>query len=154
MIGGLTRRMRYDQWANGQLLASLKNHPPQPPLAIRMMNHIVAASWLWLARLEEQQAPYPVWPEWDVDECAGRLLALSDAWDLYLSKLNEDTLQGTLSYATTQGKKFESTRLDILEHLLLHGAYHRGQIASGLRHGGVEPPLTDFIHPTREGLLD
>jgi uncharacterized damage-inducible protein DinB len=37
----------------------------------------------------------------------------------------------------------------VLLHVVSHGAYHRGQIASDLRNSGGEPVLTDFIHWVR-----
>ena len=36
-------------------------------------------------------------------------------------------------------------RSDILLHVCLHGAYHRGQVAVSMRSGGAEPAPTDFI---------
>ena len=43
---------------------------------------------------------------------------------------------------------------DILTHVLLHSAYHRGQIASQVRAGGEQPAYTDFIHAVRQGLIE
>ena len=43
---------------------------------------------------------------------------------------------------------------EILEHLHLHGAYHRGQIAAWMRWEGIAPVNTDFITFVRmEGQL-
>jgi uncharacterized damage-inducible protein DinB len=39
----------------------------------------------------------------------------------------------------------------VLTHVVLHGAYHRGQIAADLRAAGLEPPYTDFIEAARRG---
>ena len=43
---------------------------------------------------------------------------------------------------------------DILTHVVLHSAYHRGQIASQMRAGGAPPAYTDFIHAARQGLIE
>jgi len=43
---------------------------------------------------------------------------------------------------------------DILTHVLLHSAYHRGQIASQVRSSGEQPPYTDFIHAARQSLIE
>jgi uncharacterized damage-inducible protein DinB len=43
---------------------------------------------------------------------------------------------------------------EILTHLVIHSAYHRGQIASDLRAAGQEPAYTDYIHAVRQGLLE
>ena len=51
------------------------------------------------------------------------------------------------------GERFESTLGDSLQHGVLHGAYHRGQIAADVRAAGGEPAYTDFIHAAREGIV-
>jgi uncharacterized damage-inducible protein DinB len=43
---------------------------------------------------------------------------------------------------------------DILTHVLLHSAYHRGQIASQTRAAGGTPAYTDFIHAVRQGFVE
>jgi len=43
---------------------------------------------------------------------------------------------------------------DVLTHVVLHSAYHRGQIASLIRSGGDAPAYTDFIHAARQGLIE
>jgi uncharacterized damage-inducible protein DinB len=37
-----------------------------------------------------------------------------------------------------------------MAHVIMHQAYHRGQIASDLRAQGDTPAVTDFIHYQRE----
>jgi uncharacterized damage-inducible protein DinB len=53
----------------------------------------------------------------------------------------------------SKGEPWRSAVGDVLDHVLLHGAYHRGQIASDLRAAGCEPAYTDFIHAVRSGRL-
>jgi uncharacterized damage-inducible protein DinB len=38
---------------------------------------------------------------------------------------------------------------DILMHVVMHSAYHRGQIALEVRCAGQTPAYTDFIHAIR-----
>jgi len=42
----------------------------------------------------------------------------------------------------------------VLTHVVLHSAYHRGQIATQMRAGGEAPAHTDFIHAVRRGLIE
>ena len=42
---------------------------------------------------------------------------------------------------------------DILTHVTMHSAYHRGQIAADVRVAGFTPAYTDFIHAVRTGSL-
>ena len=41
----------------------------------------------------------------------------------------------------------------MLTHVVMHSAYHRGQIASHMRESGLTPAYTDFIHGIRQGLV-
>jgi len=41
-----------------------------------------------------------------------------------------------------------------LTHVIMHSAYHRGQIALEMRAAGMEPAHTDFIHAVRQGLVE
>ena len=43
------------------------------------------------------------------------------------------------------GEHFETTVSDILTHVALRRAYHRGQVAHLLRQAGAEPQPTDYI---------
>ena len=39
-------------------------------------------------------------------------------------------------------------------HVLMHSAYHRGQIAADMRAAGLTPAYTDFIHSVRQGFVE
>lgn len=39
----------------------------------------------------------------------------------------------------------------VLTHVLLHSAYHRGQVALGMRSAGLQPAYADFIYDVRQG---
>ena len=62
-------------------------------------------------------------------------------------------LTAQASYQNSKGEKFSSRQADILMHVVMHGAYHRGQIAAAIRAAGSEPAYTDFIHCIRQGFL-
>jgi uncharacterized damage-inducible protein DinB len=59
-----------------------------------------------------------------------------------------------ISYKNTKGEPWTDTVQDILTHVLMHSAYHRGQIASQMRASGQTPAYTDFIHAVRQGLIE
>jgi uncharacterized damage-inducible protein DinB len=39
-------------------------------------------------------------------------------------------------------------------HVIMHSAYHRGQIAAEVRAAGLTPAYTDFIQSVRQGSLE
>jgi uncharacterized damage-inducible protein DinB len=117
------------------------------------MGHIVGAEDLWLARLREVPAQLPVWPDLSVEECAARLGELSDRWDEYLADAGASRVAERVTYTNSKGEEWTSEVEDILTHVTIHSAYHRGQIASDLRAAGQIPAYTDFIHAVRQGLI-
>ena len=59
-----------------------------------------------------------------------------------------------ITYKNSKGEAWNSTVQDVLTHVLMHSAYHRGQIAGQVRAGGETPAYTDFIHAARQGLIE
>lgn len=149
MIPHLRRLLRYDAWANRETLTSLRNASP-PAKSLRWMAHIVGAETLWMARLHGETPSVAVWPELDLDECAERLTELSRLWPEYLDH-HHDSLSEPVSYINSQGESWTNTVEEILTHVSIHSAYHRGQIASDVRAAGMVPAYTDYIHAVRQG---
>ena len=147
----LRRLLRYDVWANRETLRSLK--PSAPPRSLRWLGHIVGAEYLWMARLRRHNATLPVWPELDVEACGERINELSRLWPEYLDDARESFTE-EVPYTNSKGEAWTSTVEEILTHVVIHSAYHRGQIASDVRASGGVPAYTDYIHAVRQGLLE
>lgn len=150
MTDVLARMLRYDVWANRETMDSLPRGDT-PPRSLRWMSHIVAAELLWLSRLSGKPAPLPVWPDLSLEDCARQLAMLSDE---LLESLNYEPLSQPVPYTNSRGEPWSSSIEDILTHLVIHSAYHRGQIASDLRTAGHEPAYTDYIHAIRQRLVE
>jgi uncharacterized damage-inducible protein DinB len=147
----LRRLLRYDVWANRETLRSLQEDTP--PRSLKWMAHIVGAEYLWLARLRRQAADLPVWPELDLVACGERLDQLSLLWPEYLDEAQESSTE-KISYTNSRGEAWTNTVEEILTHVVIHSAYHRGQIASDVRVSGGVPAYTDYIHAERQGLIE
>jgi uncharacterized damage-inducible protein DinB len=154
LLPRLRHTLDYDAWANQQTLESLQRADTPPVEAIGIMAHIIAADWLWLDRMREQPQHCAVWPHWSVKECAEEERLLRESFDEMLTGLSEPSLERQVTYKNTKGEKWSNAIADILDHLLVHSAYHRGQIALLLRHSGGEPAYTDFIHAVRTGAIN
>jgi uncharacterized damage-inducible protein DinB len=148
----LSRLLRYDIWANRETVGSLRQGPP-PPKSLKWMGHIVGAEHLWLARIRGRPAPLPVWPELAVADCARSLSELSGMWQGFLAEGDPAGWSRKVSYTNSKGESWTSTVEDILNHVTIHSAYHRGQIAADLRAAGQVPAYTDYIHAVRQGLI-
>jgi len=148
------RLLAYDAWANREALASLRAAENPPPKALRALAHLLGAGRLWLARLEGSAGrPPAVWPELSLDEAAAGIEELAEHWRAYASGLDEPALARTVSYTNSKGEPWTSTVEDIVTHVVIHGGYHRGQIASELRAAGFTPAYTDYIEAVRRNLI-
>jgi len=154
ILSSLRRRFAYDAWANRAALAALVDAgEAAPPKAVAWLAHIAAAERLWLHRLRRDPAPVVVWPDSTLAECAAAIEECAQLVQGYLEALSPADLEATIDYVNSQGEPWTSRIEDVLEHMVLHSAYHRGQIAAALRAAGATPATTDFIHAARRGLI-
>jgi uncharacterized damage-inducible protein DinB len=154
MIPYFQQLFAYDDWANRELLTSLRALKTVPPHSLRWMAHILSAERLWLERLLRQDQTQPVWPNFSLEKAAAEIAELRAQWKNYLGALQEDDFARDLVYKNTKGETWTNHKQDILMHVVMHSAYHRGQIAADIRAAGFAPPNTDFIHAVRQGHLE
>ena len=69
MLDYLRRLFAYDDWANREVLSSLRTAPNPPPQSLKLIAHILSAEGLWLARLKQQKPALSVWPELVLAQC-------------------------------------------------------------------------------------
>ncbi len=149
----IQRLFKYNDWANRETLKSMQKSARLPALTVKRMSHILAAEHVWFQRLRNEPLLVPVWPVWTLNEIEVEIDQMREGWESYLDGLSEQELSGSIKYANTKGDRYESRRDDVLQHVVAHGAYHRGQIASDLRASGDQPAVTDLIVGIRGGLL-
>jgi len=152
LIEYFRRQFAYDAWANREVLAALRGGGEATTRSLQLIAHVLSAERLWLERLRQQPQSLPVWPQWTAEQCEEQVRESAALWRNYLDAKPE--LGQTVSYKNSKGEPWTSTAQDILTHVVMHSAYHRGQIASHMRASGQTPAYTDFIHCVRQGLLD
>lgn len=146
------RLFAYDRWANDEVLRALMRIPEPPQRAVKVMAHIIGTQYVWHARMTAIANDVAVWPDLTVKQTASAMDAIATGWAEIIRR-GEDFLRGEFSYANSKGEKWTSRNDDVLMHVIMHGSYHRGQIAAAIRAGGNEPPYTDYVQATRAGLL-
>jgi uncharacterized damage-inducible protein DinB len=153
-VAELRRMFRYDHWANHEVILSLKRagSPPQRPL--ELLAHVLAAQQLWLDRLRRRPQRLPVWPASSLEESEALAEEMAGAWSEYLNGLAPGGLEQRIDYTNTKGQRWVNSIGDVLHHVIVHSAYHRGQIAAAVRAAGHEPAYTDFIEAARRGYID
>jgi len=148
------RLIAYDAWANREALASLRAAADPPAKAVRSLGHLVGAGRLWLARIEgSRESPPAVWPALSLHEAADGVEELAERWRKLARGLDEAALARIVRYTNSKGEPWSSSVADILMHVVIHGGYHRGQIASELRAAGFTPAYTDYIEAVRRGWI-
>jgi len=154
MIGYLRRLFGYDDWANREVLTALEGTGDSLPQALRLLAHILSAERLWLQRLRIEPQTQLVWPEFTLAQCRREIEDLRGLWNSYLSAFGESDLAATIAYKNSKGESWTSRKDDVLQHVVIHSAHHRGQIVALLRASGQTPPYIDFIHAIRQGLVE
>ena len=154
MLQDLQRLFTYDDWANREILTALQKLDVPPPRTVKLLAHILSAEKLWLERLWLQKQTYPVWPDFSLTQCKLEIEELPKLWKQYLMAVKEEGLSRSLTYKNSKGESWTNLKQDILLHVIMHSAYHRGQIAADMRAAGFTPASTDFIHGVRQGLVE
>ena len=152
LVDYLRRQFAYNEWANREMLASIAKYDPNER-TLQLMGHILAAEILWLDRMQQRPQSVPVWPAIDLAACRTKSVEMAEAWRAYVQPMTEQDLSREVRYTNSKGEPWTSNVRDILTHVILHSAYHRGQIASHMRSIGQTPAYTDFIHGVRQGLV-
>jgi len=149
----MRRQFAYSEWANREVLAAIRASSDASGRSLQLMAHVLSAERLWLERLKQQPQSLPVWPALDLQQCEAQAAELGRLWREYLELITAGDLAQSVSYKNSKGEAWTSTVLDILTHVVMHSAYHRGQVASHMRTTGQTPAYTDFIHAVRQGLV-
>ncbi len=150
----LRREFAYNAWANDEVLNAIRSAAGDNTRSLQLLSHILAAERVWLERLKREPQTIPVWPQPDLERCAIESAELSRLWYEYLDLITAGDVSQSISYKNTKGEAWTNAIVDVLTHVIVHSAYHRGQIASHMREIGQVPAYTDFIHGVRQGLVE
>jgi uncharacterized damage-inducible protein DinB len=143
----------YDDWATREFLSALRPLTPPPPRVLRVLAHTLAAQKLWLERLQRIPQSVAVWPTSTVENCSALSEEMYSSWRKYLDALSTAGFDEKIEYRNSKDEPFSSRVEDIITHVLIHSAYHRGQAALEMRAAGLQPAYTDFIHGVRQGFV-
>lgn len=140
--------LEYDRWANEEMLCALREHSDPPQRAMQILAHVVAVHHLFLSRIHGQSPP-EVWPDPDAYDFEQGIQTAYEQWMQVITRSPDETIE----YVNSKGESWTSRLVDIVSHVIIHSAYHRGQIALLIGQSGETPPYTDYIHCTRNNLI-
>lgn len=138
---------RFDFWVTGELLKKTVQLTDPPIRAVLLGSHMLNAQRIWICRILGDPVQPGVWEPQPVEN-----------WFTLHAK-NEEDMRGIIAsedfqrivhYRNSKGESYRNTVEDILQHLLLHSAYHRGQIAQLIRPEVETLPQMDYIFFARD----
>ena len=146
----------YDEWANERLMEALSGLDEEQftrPLvssfpSIRdTLAHVVAVEWVWLQRwLGQSPTAPPPWAERpSLAELRERLAEIEAERGEFLDGLSDADLQAQVDYRNLKGGPGSARLGELVQHLVNHSSYHRGQLTTLMRQVGATGPATDFV---------
>lgn len=145
MIEHLRRLFEHMAWADACVLEGLRTSAGSDAQALEYFAHVLAAEHLWLSRIRARSAELAVWPQLTLDQCANVAVRNRHGFADLLAETAPSDLERPVGYRNSAGLDFVSRLDDILYHVALHGAYHRGQVSLMVRRSGGTPVPTDYI---------
>jgi len=120
------------------LAANVDCADPVPPFDSSAMDGFALRS------TDVHDATAQPWPDLTLEECSSAIEDLHLRWHAILEGLSPEKLAGDLTYLSLKGTENKTPIQDVLMHLVLHSAYHRGQVAAAVREAGGKPAPTDY----------
>lgn len=138
----------YNVWANDRVLEHLQSLPDDVffqevnvgfKSIAEVVGHLAAADEVWFARIKEEVSPALV----------SKSFASIEATRHYMSQTQTQNRE-YLASVHDMGKhvtynKHQNSISEIVQQVVNHGTYHRGNITTILRHLGHKGILTDYI---------
>jgi uncharacterized damage-inducible protein DinB len=146
----------FNDWANRRVMESCQALTPEQftqdlhssfPSVRDTLAHIMGAEWVWLERFNGR-SPSALPPGSDF----GDLASLRARWQVvgadlleFASEVTASELDRVIEYRNFKGITFAYPLGAAMQHLVNHGSYHRGQVATLLRQVGAKPIATDLL---------
>jgi uncharacterized damage-inducible protein DinB len=146
----------FNDWANRRVLDSCAALTPEQftqdlrssfPSVRDTLAHILGAERVWLERFNGR-SPAALPPGTEYPDLA----SLRGRWDVFgpelldfVSEVTASELEQAIEYRNLKGQTFSYPLGVMLQHLVNHGSYHRGQVATMLRQLGATPVSTDLL---------
>lgn len=165
MTDDLRNLFAYHRWADERCLDACHRlapglyEEPEPyevgwPSIRSVVVHLAWGNDAWIRRFL-RQPPVPIPKETELptlDEAERLLIACHDRFAAeVLPGFSAEQIASPFTYINYQGREITAPLWAALWHVVNHGTYHRGQIASKLKRRGVDPPTTDLVYWSIEG---
>jgi uncharacterized damage-inducible protein DinB len=155
--------IHYKRWATNGLNSVIAETLDRLPaderlLVLRLLDHIQTVDEIFRHNLEARphghKAPRSAeLPSFDA--LANKARATADWYADYADALLPEEVDEAIAFSFANGDPARMTRGEMLLHVAMHAAGHRGQVALLLQKNGIEPwpdRITDFLRAEDPGL--
>lgn len=157
----IERLFAFNRWANARTIAAAEGLGDEKlnrdcrssfPSVFATLVHMLGAEWIWLERWNGSSPA--AWPDLDalktIADLRARWAPVEAGQRGLLGGLDDAALARRLAYRNMKGEPFEEPLGPMLQHVVNHATYHRGQVGTMMRQLGSKPAGTDFIAFIRE----
>ncbi|MEH6948948.1 DinB family protein [Bacillus sp. JJ634] len=148
----------YHVWANDRLIQHLKGLPEAVflnkvnsifPSVAETFGHMIAVDELWYLRLKGNSLQQIVSKLFStIEDTVKASTVLHNEIKDFL--INMEDVEDMAGYQNTKGDQFNNKIAEVVQHIVNHGTYHRGNIAAMIRQMGYEGVSTDYIFYLRD----
>lgn len=146
----------YNKWANARMLDAASKLTSEQFLAdlqsshrsVRdTLAHTLAAEWIWLERWKGT-SPKALIAATDfptLESVRERWTQVENDYTEFFSGLSDEALATVIAYTNTKGERWEYPLGSMIQHLMNHSTYHRGQVTTMLRQLGAQVIPVDLL---------
>lgn len=137
--------INYNDWANENLIRAFKDNNQYPQRCIDLMCHIISSQDYWYDRLINKSIYLvDLWEKFSLLELSMLSQNSTNVWRVFVNKVKEKEFTELCGYYDEKGVALDISTGDVLNSVLNHSAYHRGQINLLIKSAGFEPINIDF----------
>jgi uncharacterized damage-inducible protein DinB len=150
----------FNHWANARTLDAcaalstegfVRPNGSSFPSVRDTLAHIHGAEWVWLERWQGRFPKMPAARESDdLETIRARWNETGTALADFAQSRSQADLDAIHEIRTFDGTPYRHPLWQMMQHVVNHGSYHRGQIAAFLRQAGHQAQATDLIRYYRE----
>lgn len=147
---------KYNRWANARVLYAVSKLTPEQfsrdlqssHRSVRdTLAHILAAEWIWLERWKGVSPNALLIPTdfSTVESLETRWAVVEGDYTEFINGVTDGSLATVIAYTNTRGEEWAYPLGQMLQHVMNHSSYHRGQVTTMLRQLGAEVNPVDLL---------
>lgn len=146
----------YNRWANSKVLDAVsKLNAEQFTRDLKSSHrsvrdtlaHILAAEWIWLERWKGVSPGALLNPEdfHTIGTLERRWAEVERGYAEFINVVSDEALAAVIRYTNTRGEEWAYPLIQMMQHVMNHSTYHRGQVVTMLRQLGAEVTAVDLL---------